>query len=94
MQGVPEPARMRVFTVFGEDTDLRGLSVEVRVLAGDVFMGQRLEPEERPGTPVRVIGMGQTLGAGEPRHRGVVLRRPPELNITPGMVFREVDGTG
>jgi hypothetical protein len=38
--------------------------------------------------------MGQTLGAGEPRHRGVVLRRPPELNITPGMVFREVDGTG
>ncbi len=87
---MPEPARLRVFSVFGPDTDLRALSIEVKILAGDVYIGQRLEPEERPGASVRIIGMGQTTGGGEPQNRGVVIRHPPEVVITPGMVLREV----
>ncbi len=78
--------------MFGEDTDLRGLSVEVTALAGDVYIGQRLEPEEHPGTAVQIIGMGQMIGGGEPQNRGVVLRHPPGLSITPGLVLREVVG--
>jgi len=90
MCDVQEPARMRIASVFGEDRDLGGLSVEVTLLSGGVYIGQRLEPEERPGAGIRIVGIGQMIGGGEPQNRGIVLRHPAGLSITPGMVLREV----